>query len=196
MRSRFSTAALLALAVAMLGVWMWAGGDGVDEQPGSQIRSPEVSIGDAESHRWTVLKNDADTNRADFPRSLIAADSQLCFGFERIDFGLPIRPSLARCVERETLRDLQEDSIASAFVIKTGLDTWHVIAFGSPIDEFTIVGDDNEDLAPDRIFLGDGVIVLRLANDIQIESMSWTVGRSRYLCRPAADVVDSGRFCS
>jgi hypothetical protein len=195
MRSRLRAIGPLAVAVTVIGVWLWAGGNGINEQPGSQYRSPAVSIGDAESHQWTVLRNATGGSRPEFPRSLIAVDSQLCFGFERIDFGAPARPSLARCVERQALRGLGENSIASVFVVKTGLDTWHVVVFGDHPDAVSIVADDNVALAADRVFVGDAVIALRLANDAQVKSISWTVGRSRYLCRPASDAVVTGRFC-
>lgn len=196
MRSRSVAVGALAVVVVSIAAWLWTSGDGIDELPGSQIRSPEVSIGNAESRRWVVLGDEAETNRPDIPRSLIALDTQICFGFERLDFGVPARPSVARCVERTDLESLDEDSIASIFVVKTGLDTWHVIAFGAPVDQIAVLGDDNNELAADRIFFGDGVVALRMPNDVRIESMSWTLGRARYRCEPAPDAVDSGRFCT
>jgi hypothetical protein len=182
--------------MAMIGGWLWANGDGIDEQRGSQIRSPAASIGDAESHPWSVLDNEAGMSRPEFPRPLIAQDTRLCFGFERLDFGTPVRPSLARCVERETLRSLSENGIASIFVIKAGLDTWQEIASGAPLDAIDIVGADNTKVSAERIFIGDGVVAMRLPNDLRIKSVSWTVGRSRYRCDPSADAVHSGNFCT
>jgi hypothetical protein len=196
MRSALRTIVVSAIAMAMIGGWLWANGDGIDEQRGTQIRSPAVSIGDAESHPWSVLANEAGLSSPEFPRPLIAQDTRVCFGFERLDFGMPARPSLARCVEREALRSLSENGIASIFVIKAGLDTWHVIASGAPVDAIDIVGADNAKVSAERIFIGDGVVAMRLPNDLRIKSVFWTRGRSRYRCDPPADAVHSGNFCT
>ena len=81
---------------------------------------------------------------------------------------LPGPPWLARCVEREEIRSLPENGIASIFVVKTGLDTWHVFALGAPVDAIEInLGDDTE-LSTDRISIGDGVVALLIPTDARI----------------------------
>ncbi len=155
-----------------------------------------VSIGSATGRLWTELGSLGGAPREGFPDPLISTTDGWCFGFERVDFTGPARPSVARCIAADDVPDLAPDEVAAPIQVVAGSDVWHIVAFGRPVDEVDVDVRGGGPIDPSRVHLFDRFAALRLPIDAELSSVEWVDGRVRVRCEdPPAWAVTTGQFC-
>jgi hypothetical protein len=83
----------------------------------------------------------------------------------------------------------------TAISVLAGIDVWHLVGFGRPVDEVIVTTPDG-DVPVDRIHLDERHAVLRLQADQAITALEWVDGRLRHRCSVSApDAATSGEFC-
>lgn len=183
-------------AVAIAGVVFVAGGDSRPEERGEQLGSPTARVQGPGTKFWIELIPADGVPRDGWPPPMIARDFEVCFGFGRVDFGPPTRPTLARCVQVGEIPELPANGLSSLVVIEAGNDTWHLLATGGAVDSVRAVDAFGSDVELGRIHVDDDLIALRLPSSLGLSELSWIVGRARIRCAPPPDATTTGRFCA
>lgn len=188
--------AVVALALAAV---VFVVADDPPERAGVQLGplGSAATIGSAAGRAWSPLVPVDGEQRAGFPLPMVSvADDGVCFGFGRVDFRPPPRPTLARCVSAEDVPSLPATGMTTLVRIQNGFDYWHLVQFGEPVRELTVELTDGSALTGDRVHISDRLAALRIPLDAPLEQMSWGPLRNRIVCAPAADAAMSGRFCA
>jgi len=196
-RRRSALVALVATGsfLALFAIVLMRGDGDRPERLAEQFDAPPVTIGSAGAYSWSPLEPAALEIRGNWPVPMLARGVELCFGFGRVDF-IPPRPSLARCVDRAAMPELPANGVVPVMAIRAGLDVWYVLATGSEVDSIDLRSADDGAIGPERVHVDGDVIVLRLPAAAMIEELSWISGRTRFVCRRAAGVVSTDRFCA
>jgi len=186
---------VLAGLVAAVGLSVLAfSGDARPEMVGVQYPSLTAQVGDPGRRDWVQLTPVDRSFREGFPIPMIARGDQVCFGFGRLDFE-PIRPSLARCVEADDIPELTAEGLIELVSVRAGADTWHVLGTAGELTAVRVAASDGSVIDDERIHLDGDLIVLRLDTESGVSGLEWIIGRTRFVCTPPADAVDTGLFC-
>lgn len=161
---------------------------------GTQLPSPAVAIASAEGRQWRRLPALDGSTREGWPHPMIAAGAEICFGFEN-DAIRPPRPSLARCIDRGDVGELDEQRLVSLVTVRSGRDVWHVLWMSAPPVAFDLRTVDGSPIDEGRIHIDGAFVALRLAETEPVGELTWRVGRTTTRCVPAIDLNDTGRFC-
>lgn len=169
--------------------------DRAESARGAQVESPAVVTTSAEFRAWRVLTPLDGSRRDGWPRPMVSVGDDICFGFENDAIGAPVRPSLARCVDRAELPPLGPSQVVSLVTVRSGRDVWHVLMTAEPVSsiEFRTSADGRVD--DDRIHVDGRIVAARLATAEPIVELAWTIGRTETRCAPPGDVALDGRFC-
>jgi hypothetical protein len=185
---------VIAIVLAGLAV-TWFRGSERPTVSGMQAGAPRVEVGSAAGLAWESLTPVSGSGRAEFPVPMVSRTDGVCFGFARLDFDPPARPSVARCVAGTELVELRDNGIRSLIIIRAGHDNWHLVQTGRGASEVTITLADGTRLDDSRLHLLDDLIALRLPVDRPVHRVEWIVGRRRVVCEAVTDATASGRFC-
>lgn len=191
---RARRAAVMAMVVGLgVVVVVLAIGGGREPQAGTQEISPAVTIASGASQPWVALHTVDGSTRDGWPRPMIARGPDICFGFE--NFGVaPARPSLARCADLAGASP-DHDQLVSLMTIRSGLDVWHVLMMGAPVDSVELRTAAGGVIDGARIHIDDDIVALRLPTADAVMTMSWRSGGVVTMCDAPADAVATGRFC-
>lgn len=170
------------------------GGSSRPERDGVQFRSLDAAIGADGNRAWVVLTPVDRSVREGFPVPMIARGAQICFGFGRVDFDQP-RPSLSRCVDADDIPELPAEGLVSLVVVRAGVDTWHLLATAGELSSVVLGADGGEPVDEGRVHIDGELVALRLDTGNTLTGMDWIIGRTRFVCSPAADAAQSGDFC-
>jgi hypothetical protein len=193
-RQRLLIAAVGVACLAALGLLV--GDDATVEDGYRAAGDSDVSIGTAEGRSWRQLEPASGSSRPGFPPPAVSTSEGWCFGFTRLDFDGPPRPSVARCVAPDEVPDLAPDEMYPAIQVRAGRDVWHLVAFGRPIDDVAVTLADGTDLEPSRIHLDERVAALRLSAGAPVDNFEWADGRIRFRCTDVEPVATvTGHFC-
>lgn len=167
----------------------WLRGD--TARDGVQVPSPLLRIGAAATGDWEVMASSGEP-RDGFPQPLMRTADDICFGFSRVDFDrAEPAPSLARCIDRP---QLPADGFVLVAVVASGLESWHVIAFGTEVDAVYLELADGTRLDPGRVHLADSAVALRLPIEHTPAELRWSSPTVTYRCRPEVDAAP-GEWC-
>ena len=184
-----------AVAVLVAVAFFSVGSDNRPEGRGEQLAGPTARIAGAGNRPWVEVVPESGAPREDWPPPMIARGTEVCFGFGRVDFGPPTRPTLARCVEAAAIPELPSNGLVSLIVIDAGNDTWHVLATGGEVGSAGLTDADGNPIDPERVHIEGDLLVLRLSRTVELSDLSWIVGRTRLRCAPPAGAAVSSRFC-
>ncbi len=182
--------------VAIAGFVMLSGGASRPESDASQVDAPPTSLKGPGTRTWVELTPADGSARDGWPPPMLARGSEVCFGFGRLDFEPPTRPTIARCIDAFAVPDLGPSDMASLIVVIAGSDVWHVVQTGSEVESMRLVDAAGRELSAGRVHLAGDVVALRVPIDAELSELSWVSGRTRYVCTPAADAATSGAFCT
>lgn len=175
-------------------VLTWLRGGERPTVTGVQTTAPSVQIGSAAGLAWRSLTAVSGPPRADFPVPMVSTTDGVCFGFARLDFEPPSRPSVARCVADPG--ELPDNGIRSLVIYKAGHDNWHLVQMGRPAGEVAVTLTDGTRLDGSRLHVLDDLVALRLPLDTPARRVEWIVGRERVVCEARTDATTSGQFCT
>lgn len=186
---------VLGVAVVATAVWFLLS-TGERVEPGAQIGGEPVTLGLAARTGWTPLVDLSGQPRPDFGVPMVWKRDRVCIGLSRVDFGPEdVRPSLARCVPGSTISGLAANEIVTIATIVAGLDTWHFVEAGSPVERVRVELVDQGRLGGDRIHLAGSTFALRLENATDLERIEWGAGDLTYRCAPDPAAWRTSTFC-
>lgn len=195
-RTRRRIGALILGALIVAGVALLAlGGSPRPELDGVQRPSLDATVGDPGDREWVWLTPVDRSVREGFPVPMIARGEQVCFAFGRVDFDPP-RPSLSRCVQADEIPELQAEGLISLVVVRAGTDMWHLLSTGGELSSVRLAVGGGETIDEGRVHIDGELIALRLDTAETLTGMDWIIGRTRFVCTPAADAVETGDFCA
>ncbi|MGI9645848.1 MAG: hypothetical protein ACR2O6_11120, partial [Ilumatobacteraceae bacterium] len=187
---------VVAVAVVAAVVVFTVGGDDRPEESGEQLAGPTARIAGAGNRPWVEVIPQSGEPREGWPPPMIARGTEVCFGFGRVDFGPPTRPTLARCVEAAEIPEPPANGLVSLVVIDAGNDAWHLLLAGGDVDSAGLTAADGTEIDPERVHVDGDLLALRLSRTVDLADLSWIVGRARIRCAPPAGAAVSGQFCA
>jgi hypothetical protein len=185
---------IAVIAIVVIGAIVLGGGSRPEEQ-GQQFPSLVSRVRGPGTRVWVELTPSNGQVREGWPPPMISRGELVCFGFGRLDFERPTRPTLARCVDAANIPDLPANGLVSLIMVEAGTDTWYLLAAGADVDSVTLTDRNGAAVDAERIHVDDELIALRLGRAVELSELSWIVGRTRMLCAPSPDAARTAEFC-
>lgn len=142
----------------------------------AELHAIEVHFGDAFEIEWTDLAHGGEPAIESTRPKPMASTEPACLGFARPDWPAERRhPSVAHCINAESLDQLIDDDDVGAWQIVAGTDTWYLLYFPTPIEQFEAHVDNSSPLGPDRIHQGDSFVAIAVPTSSSDLTLTWNL---------------------